>query len=262
MEEITLFKNLVYFDSNKISEYTAVLEGERKIKFKNAKVTTEKSINANLKVLSGGKGGSSELKGVLEDNLILDCNEFESLLKNKGKDSFFDFIESENSYNMETIPRSSIIRFDGKFKIPEEFDVMDLINEYKPLLISGMDLDTAEEEEIFKEVFTGENTKIPAFLNNEHLENRIGFSKLGSENLLYSLVDLESFEEEEVTIIAKVLSRRSVTSKPIVVFDVMKDLFSFGRAIRRQMDEGSIDGLVNIESSEDVIEFETLAIYQ
>lgn len=109
--ENALFKNLIYFDSKKVSEYMAVLEGERKVKFKNARVTTDKSINTNIKVLSAGKNGSNELEGELQDNLILDCNEFENLLERKSKDSFFDFIEDENDYDVETVPRSSIIRF-------------------------------------------------------------------------------------------------------------------------------------------------------
>lgn len=260
--EIALFKNLIYFDSKKVSEYMAVLEGERKVKFKNARVTTDKSINTNFKVVSAGKNGSNELEGELQDNLILDCNEFENLLERKSKDSFFDFIKDENDYDVETIPRSSIMRFEGGFKIPEEFDVMDLINQYKPMLTSDMDLENPDKEEIFKTIFAKDNTKIPAFLNSESLENRVGFSKLGSNNLLYSLVDLEDFEDEDITIIAKVLSRKNAEKKSVVVFDVLKDLFSLGRGIRRQMGKENIEGLANIESDESVINMEVLAIYQ
>lgn len=257
-----MFKNLIYFDSNRVQEYTAVLEGERKLRVKSARIKTDKSFNSNLKVFTAGKGGSNEIEGELQDNLILDCNEFESLLEKKGLDSFFDFTDDNNDYDIETIPKSSIIRFDGEFKIPEEFEVMDLINQYKPWIATSIDLDSSEEKEILKKILGKDNTKIPVFLNSHFLENRVGFSKLGSNNLLYSLVDLEDFEDEEVTIVAKILSRRNAENKPVVVFDILKDLFSLGRGIRKQIDKNQIERLVNIESSKDVINLEVLAIYQ
>lgn len=139
---------------------------------------------------------------------------------------------------------------------------MDLINQYKPMLTSDMDLENPKEEEIFKTIFAKDNTKIPAFLNSESLEIRVGFSKLGSNNLLYSLVDLEDFEDEDITIIAKVLSRKNAEKKLVVVFDVLKDLLSLGRGIRRKMGKENIEGLANIESDESVINLEVLAIYQ
>lgn len=110
------------------------------------------------------------------------------MLEDKGKDNFFDFIEGEYEFDTNTIPRSSIIRFEGEFKIPEEFDVMFLINEYRFILTSNMDIGTTEDEEIFNTIFGNESTKIPTFINSEYFENRIGFSKVGSNKLLYSLV--------------------------------------------------------------------------
>lgn len=256
-----MFKNLIYFDLDKITEYRAVLEGERQVKFKNARVTTDQTLNANIKVLSGGKNESNELEGELQDNLILDCNEFEELLERKSKDNYFDFIEGDNEYDAETIPRASIMRFEGNFHIPEEFEIMDLINQFKPMLIQGMDIDTSEEEEIFNAIFAKENTKLPAFMNSEIFESRVGFTRLLSNNMLYSLVDLEDFEGEEVTVIAKVLNRKNVVKKSIVVFDVLKDLFSLSRGIRRQMG-ADVEGVENIKSSENIINLEVLAIYQ
>jgi len=62
-----------------------------------------------------------------------------------------------------------------------------------------------------------------------------------------------------VTIVAKVLTRKEVKNKPVIVFDVMKDLFSLNRTIRRQMDD---KGIENIKSEEDMVTLEVLAIYQ
>lgn len=54
-----MFKNLIYFDSNKVAEYTAVLEGQRKVKLKKAKFKTDRTFRADINLLSAGKGGGS-----------------------------------------------------------------------------------------------------------------------------------------------------------------------------------------------------------
>lgn len=255
-----MFKNLIYFDSNKVAEYGAVLEGKKHIAIKNVKVSSGKSLSAKVPMLSGGVNGSNEMEGEIVENLILDCNEFEELLKSKSKDNYFDFLENE--CDSETIPRTSIIRFEGGFRIPSEFDMMDLINKFKPMLASSMNLQNTQEEEMFNKIFEKESTKIPAFLDCGNFEDRLGFAKLNSNNLCCELEHLDDFEDEEVTIIAKVLSRKDVNDKPIVLFDIMKDLFSLSRGIRREMGEQEIEGIKSIKSDENIIILEVLAIYQ
>lgn len=227
---------------------------------KKVKVSSGKSLNAKVSVLSGGINGSNEMEGEILENLILDCNEFEELLESNSKDNYFDFLASD--CDAETISRTSIIRFEGDFRIPTEFDMMDLINKFKPMLTSSMNLQNVQEEEIFNSIFTKESTKIPAFLDCDYFEKRVGFAKLNSNNLCYELEHLEDFEDEDVTIIAKVLSRKNVTDKPIVVFDVMKDLFSLSRGIRRQIGEQEIEGIQSIRSDKNILILEILAIYQ
>ncbi|MFP3324580.1 hypothetical protein R0K05_15950 [Planococcus sp. SIMBA_160] len=73
---------------------------------------------------------------------------------------------------------------------------------------------------------------------------------------------LEDYEEEELTFIAKITSRKKVKDKPIVVFDIMKDLFSISRGLRRQMGPDEIEGIENIKSDRDILELEVLAIYR
>lgn len=162
-------------------------------------------------------------------------------------------------FDFETISRRAIIRFEGEFNILEEFEMMDLINDFKPMLTTQMGLENNEEEEIFNKVFGKDSTKIPVFFESDNFGSRVGFSKVNSNDLKYQLTELEDFEDEEVTIVAKVLTRKEVKNKPVIVFDVMKDLFSLNRTIRRQMDD---KGIENIKSEEDMVTLEVLAIYQ
>lgn len=256
-----MFKNLIYFDNTKIAEYGALLEGKKHIAVKNVKVSSGKAVNAKIPLVSAGINGTNEIQGEVTDNFLLDCNEFEKLISDKGTDNYFDFLEG--NYDFETIPRTSIARFEGAFKIPEEFDMMDLINQFKPILSSNMNIVNAPEKELFNKIFAKESTKIPTFIESDCFKNRLGFAKLNSQNLLYGLEDLEDFENEDVVIIAKVLSKKVVNQhEPIILFDIMKDLFSLSRGFRRQAGQDRIEGLNNIESNEDIFIFEILAIYQ
>lgn len=255
-----MFKNMIYFDAQKVAEYKAVLEGKKHVAIKNVKISSSKSLDANISVFSGGIGGTNEMEGELIDNLVLDCNEFEELLKKKGGDHYFDLMATD--YDIETITKSSIISFEGSLSIPNEFDMMELINQFKPLLISSMNLANAQEEELFKKIFEKESTKIPMFIESSQLGERQGFTKLTSTELLVGMEALEDYEEEELTFIAKITSRKQVKDKPIVVFDIMKDLFSISRGLRRQMGQSEIEGIENIKSDTDTLELEVLAIYR
>lgn len=255
-----IFKNLLYFDAKKVAEYKAVLEGKKHVAIKNVKISSSKSLEAKISVLSGGIGGSNEMEGELVDNLLLDCNEFENLLDKNGGENYFDF--TEGNFDIETITKTSIIKFEGILKIPNEFDMMDLITQFKPLLISSMQLGNPQEEEIFKSIFAKESTKIPLFIESETFEKNIGFAKLSSTELISNFETLEDYEEEDLTFIAKVNSRKKYNNSPIVVFDIMKDLFSISRGLRRQMGNTEVKGMENIKVESDVMELEILAIYR
>lgn len=51
-----------------------------------------------------------------------------------GRDDFFDFTQSED-YDLTTMSRGTIIKFDGYIKVPEEFDYTQTIDRFKPLLV-------------------------------------------------------------------------------------------------------------------------------
>ena len=255
-----MFKNLIYFDSKKVAEYKAVLEGKKHVAIKNVKISSTKSLDAKISVLSGGIGGSNEMDGELVDNLLLDCNEFEDILEEKGGDYYFNL--TKENFDIETISKSSIIAFEGELSIPSEFDMMDLINQFKPLLVNSMQLNNPQEEEIFKSIFAKESTKIPMYIESEVFEERVGFSKLSSNYLFIDLETLEDYEGEELTFITKINSRKQYGDKPIVVFYIMKDLFSISRGLRRQMGSTEIEGIENIKVERDILELEVLAIYR
>lgn len=158
-----MFKNLIYFDSQKVAGYSALLKGERQVNIGKVRKNTSKSVRGGMPLASGNYDNVDEVEGEIVDNPIFDCNEFEELLEKNSKDNYFDMTEDEE-FDIETIPKTAIIRFEGKFNIPEEFDMMDLINDFKPMLTKQMDIENNEEEEIFNKIFGKESTKIPMFM--------------------------------------------------------------------------------------------------
>lgn len=109
------------------------------------------------------------------------------------------------------------------------------------MLLESINLDSKEESKMLKSLLGKESTKMPIFIENEQdFSNRLGFAKINSNYLCCDVEELNEFENEEVTIIAMLVSRKSISSEPIIVYDVMKDLFSISRVIRRQFSNGEI----------------------
>lgn len=254
-----MFRTLIYFNHKKIMDYKSVIEGKRVIEFRNAKVSTERGFKGTISFISGETGGKSELNGDVLNNYLLDCEEFENALQER--DDYFDLL----NYNADTstLPNSTIVRFTGTFNIPEEFHMLDMLNKFKPLLMSSLPTNSAEEREILQSLLGKESKKVPLFIETNDLFNgRICFSKVNSNNFCCDIESLEEFENEEVTILAKIVSRKSVNGKPVIVFDVLKDLFSLSRSIRKQFDLQQDPNIKNITLDEDYVQLEVLAIYQ
>lgn len=251
-----MFKSLIYFDSSKVAQYSAVLEGKKKISPRSIKVISGNTSSDKLGIHSEERGERNEVEGELVDNIILDCNKFEELLEINGKENYFDLVS--NDFNVDEIPKTSIIRFEGGFNIPQEFDMIDIISKFKHI----NNYKTPQEEAVFNSIFHPKETNVPVFVSCSNFNNQNGFAKLKSKCLCLELEDIEDFEGEELTIIAKITSRKKIEGQPIVVFDVMKDSFSINRTLRRKLPTDKINVLQNIYSDRDVIIFEILAIYQ
>lgn len=254
-----MFKTLIYFDKKRITEYKSLIERKKAIELKNMKISNEKVGKAQVPLISGGLTGKSEMEGEILENYLLDCEEFENLLKDR--EDYFDF--TEDSFDIETIQKSCIIRFEGTFNIPVEFDMYDMINRFRPVLVKSIDTKSAEESEILKSLLGKESTKVPIFIENEQdFNERLGFSKINSKNLCCDIEQLEDFENEPLIFIAKLISRKDIENRVVIVYDVLKDLFSMGRAFRRQLSDNKIEGINNISIDENFMTLEVLAVYQ
>lgn len=254
-----MFRTLIYFDKKKITEYKSLIERKKAVELKNVKISNEKSGKTQIPLVSGGITGKSEMDGQILENYLLDCEEFENILKDR--EDYFDF--TEDYFDIETIQKSCIIRFEGTFNIPAEFDMYDMINQFRPMLVNSIDANSTEEVEILKSLLGKESTKIPIFIENEQdFNERLSFSKLNSKNLCCDIESLEDFENESLIFVAKLISRKDVEGRDVIVYDVLKDLFSMSRALRRQLQDNEIEVINNISIDENFMILEVLAVYQ
>ena len=134
---------------------------------------------------------------------------------------------------MSTIQRGCIIKLDSYLEIPEGFDIMQLIDRFKPLIMNSFD--TEEMDQTGKEalkVFLGnaKATKIPLVIDNDEY---LLSSKINQEYLISDYEDLEEFEDEQVTILARMASGIIKEDRPY--YDPLKDFISLNRMMRKSI---------------------------
>ena len=245
-----MFGNVIYYDKNKIDEYRAVVKGQRNLQIDEYEVSNDKGVQIDLKAFGADAKANKTYKAKVQESLLYNCDEFEKMLT--GRDDFFDFTQSEN-YDLITMRRGTIIKFDGYIKVPEEFDYTQTIDRFKPLLVASIVNDSMDksEQDAIKSFFEATDTKIPVLID---LNEQLMCSKLISNNMLVKYEDMEEYEELEVTISGMVKSQKAF-------YDPLKDFMTLNRIMRRSI-EGRTDGLNEIYADKDYRTIEVLAIYQ
>lgn len=156
------------------------------------------------------------------------------------------------------MPRASIGKMQTKFYIPEEFDYIELINIFKPIIMSS--LDVKESEQDLYDAFLG-NTKADIPIIMEY-DNKSIFGKLDMRFLNEDYNQLEEYESEEVTVLFKLNSHD--TGNKVTLFDPLKDFIKLNRTMRRSPDLKSsyTKEFSPIIINGPVIKVEVLAIYK
>lgn len=185
--------------------------------------------------------------------------EFLSLLENNAY--YNDFTKENSDNNISELGIPTIIRANCEIYIPEQFDMIKIIDEYKDFLISKMDLKNNEDQDILNALFKNSKMKIPVFCElGESCNYWLGVSNIFSEDLKVDYNDLEDYESKTITIIARLNSRRYSNQKPIIVYDIYKDFLGLNRALRKQIRNGKQE-FEKISVEEDFLDLEILVAY-
>ncbi|NLX75614.1 MAG: hypothetical protein GXZ13_07320 [Synergistaceae bacterium] len=253
---IDIFGNVIYYDEKKIMEYSSVITRQHHLTIKEYEISDDKSAHMNLKVFGGDLKGSKKYKAEVKESLLYNCVAFEKLLN--GREDFADFVES-SKWDINTIGRGFIIKFNGYMNVPEEFDITQTIQRFKPMLMDSIVNDGMDETEkkAFKSFFEVSDVKIPVLID---IEDSLICSKLVGNNMLVEYEDLDEYEDLEVTIIARVTSNNLIDMKK-PFYDPLKDFMKLNRTLRRNMSERA-EGLYEIYADQNYKTVEILAIYQ
>ncbi|MBE7725086.1 MAG: hypothetical protein E7244_11910 [Enterocloster citroniae] len=232
-----MFGDLIYFNKNKIEQYSALIREE------------------NIEVKESEENISNK-----KANYLLKCSEFERLLQQR--DDYFDYVDVNQEILIKDVRISSIIRVTGEIYVPEQFDIIQLIDEYKSQFLSELDYKDKEEQELLNAIFKNTKMRIPIYCElNGNCDYWLGIGKAIPDNLLIEYNELEDYEGKEVTIIAKLEARKFYKDKPLSVFDIYKDFLGFNRTLRKQMVTNQRQEFESIDVEEDYLSLELLAIY-
>lgn len=233
-----MFANLIYYDKSRVDQYMALI-------MKKAIVHAE-DIQEDIQRKMA--------------NYLLECSQFETLLKNR--DDYFDFVEGDSEVEIKDVRIASIIKVTGEIYVPESFDLVHLIDEYKTQILASVECKDDDERAILNAVFNSSKIKVPIFCElGEECDYWLGIGKASQDNLLIDYNELEDLEGREVTLIAKIETKRYYKDTPLKVFDIYKDFLGLNRALRKQIVNQKSEEFENIEIEEDYLGLELLAIY-
>ena len=222
-----MFGNLIYFNKKKIDQYSTLIRG------KNVEIDIKENDSEENKVAT----------------YLLECAEFEKLLQDR--EDYIDFVGETPDLSIKE-----------EIYVPEQFDMIQLINEYKTYVMAGIDCKDQEERKMINQVFENSKMRIPIFCElGSECDYWLGIGKALPENLIVEYNDLEDFEGKEVTIIARLESRKYFKDKPLPVFDIYKDFLGLNRALRKEIASEKKEEFECIDVEEDYLGLELLAIY-
>lgn len=253
-----MFGKIIYYDKNTISEYKSIITGQKQLVVAEYEVTNGKGLGVDFKAVKADISADKKYIAKVTESVLFDCNEFEKLLAEREGDDYFDFTDSDD-YDINSVPKGSIIKIEANISIPEDFDLMQLVERFKPFLMSYVQSDIADlNERAALEPFFSEAkaTKIPVEVDSD--DDILLCTKILKDNLL---IDIQEFTDtdEEVTILARVSSNKKRADKPF--YDPLKDFLSLNRTTRKSM-ESRDKSMEPITVDEDYRMIDVLAIYR
>lgn len=253
---IIIFGNLIYYDEKKVIDYSSIIDNQLNMKVTEYEILTDKSAEIGYKFLGGGIKGSKKYKGEVIESLLYNLNEFENKLD--GRDDYLNF-NVRDELDIRTVDRGNIVKFDTNIIIPENFELTQMIIDFKPMILDSINFDG--ENESFKlaisKLLETDIFKIPIVMD---INGFTACSKILSNNLIVTYENLEDFEDLDVSVIARVESQKLIDSS-IAYYDPLRDFMKINRSLRREIKDRD-KGIRKIYSSESYKRLDVIAIYQ
>ena len=228
-----MFRSFIYLDQEKMYSYLRQIDTDY----------ANQPIEISKKKTRGGSLGTDffganvgteiEEKREVTKDVIKDYDRFEKKLEELAGSEYFDLVLDD--YDINTVPRMSIIRVNGSFEIPEQFEMFSVAQNYMPLITSQITTIIIEDEEITIA------------------------SKMSMDNIEEEYAELEEYNEQEVYMLCKVVG--IMKKDKVEIFNPLKDFIKLPRAVRREMDSNS-QGMEPILVDGPVLKVEVIAMYK
>lgn len=251
-----MFRSFIYLDTDQLSTYKRQIEGST-LNLKSATMKKSKNTSMGFKVLDGKVGKETQIEGEYASDPSYEYDNFESLLSNMKEDNYFDFVLNDCDYDFTTLPAMSIIRINNHFIVPETFDIVNLIEKFKPLLMEKIDTKSKEEHDVLKSILDKASADIPI---TSEFDNITVSGKLNVKFLKEDYAQLEEYSEQNVFILCKVVGL--IKKDRVEIFDPLKDFIKLPRNVRRQTNFENTAGLEKIYVNGSVLKVEIIAIYK
>lgn len=249
-----MFRSFIYLDQEKMYSYLRQIDADY----------ANQPVELNKKKTRGGSFGTDflgvnagteiEEKREVTKDVIKDYDRFEKKLEELSGSEYFDL--ALDDYDINTVPRMSIIRVNGRFEIPEQFDMFSVAQKFMPLITSQIETSSNNERELMEAFLGKASADIPIVMEDEELTIA---SKLSIGSLEEDYAELEEYNEQEVYILCKVVG--IIQKDKVEIFNPLKDFIKLPRAVRRGMDSGN-QGMEPILVDGPVLKVEVIAIYK
>ena len=252
-----MFRSFIYLDEDKLYTYKRQISGQNT---PNPKAISRKKTAGFAASLNGfGVNGTTEtnIDGEFEKDISFDYDQFELDISNLDGEDYFDFV-LHDEYDLTSVPAMKLIRICCGFEIPEAFDAVNLVEQFRPMLMGQIETKSAGEQEALQGILGNASADIPFIVE---LDEVTISGKLNAKYLYEDYASLEDYADQDVYMLCKVVG---MVQKDIVeIFDPLKDFIRLPRAMRRQMstDDTSL-GIDKISVEGPVLKVEVIAVYK
>ena len=249
-----MFRSFIYLDQEKMYSYLRQIDTDY----------ANQPIEISKKKTRGGSLGTDffganvgteiEEKREVTKDVIKDYDRFEKKLEELAGSEYFDLVLDD--YDINTVPRMSIIRVNGSFEIPEQFEMFSVAQNYMPLITSQITTSSDNERELMEAFLGKASAYIPIIIEDEEITIA---SKMSMDNIEEEYAELEEYNEQEVYMLCKVVG--IMKKDKVEIFNPLKDFIKLPRAVRREMDSNS-QGMEPILVDGPVLKVEVIAMYK
>lgn len=251
-----MFRSFIYLDEDKLYTYKRQINGENSAQPK--AITKKRSTGFSAGVSAFGLNGSSEtsINAEFEKDIGFDYDHFELDLGRLQGEDYFDAVL--NDVDLTTVPPMKIIRLCDRFAIPEAFDMVSMVEQFKPMLMGQIAVQSEGEQIALNNILGTASADIPIIIENDDITIS---GKLSTKYLREGYSTLEDYAEQDVYMLCKVVG--ILRSDMVEVFDPLKDFIRLPRTVRRSMEaNGRNIGLDKIRIAGPVLKVEVIAIYK